>query len=92
MGKVKVTIKRDGVETVIEGTPEEVARILRDLDRKELAPQSVPAIIVIPAPANPFPFTLPYTPGPIWAPAPSITPAPAGWPIITCEAQNGAHC
>jgi hypothetical protein len=83
MDKVKVKVTRlDGTTLEAEGTPDEVAKVLRQLDREQMAPIPMPYVIVVPAP-DPTPC-YPYISAPIWAPAPTIAPTVPGWPIITC--------
>lgn len=88
MDKVKARVTRlDGTILEVEGSPDEVARILRELDQKQLAPVAVPYIIIMPAPEPQYPLTQPFPVGPIWAPAPTIAPTMPGWPLITCQTR-----
>ena len=98
MDKVKVKVVRlDGTVLEAEGTPEQVAKVLIELDKVQMAP--APALpVLLPPTINPLPTPPPgYTPWvmpwavPIWVvPQPNLVPYVDGWPITICQADTGA--
>lgn len=79
-------IRPDGTRVELEGTPEEVQRVVLALSPAPL-PRFDPVPVPFYEPARP---SYPLWPAPLW---PQTLPQIPSWPIVICRAENtsGAH-